>query len=136
MLLLAAFGVKRHQIDVNVGLRNPLYANVEMARYLIGGFNIALDARTGDRQLLPAQTVGGDIRQQLRRFYRTADFNDSFCHAAQPRQRIIQPRRIDGGVKIQLLNAKLAFYIGAVWAQRKVQPRSSTACSCCPLASR
>ncbi len=123
MLLLAAFGVKRHQIDVNVGLRNPLYANVEMARYLIGGFNIALNARLGDRQILPAQTAGGDIRQQLRRFYRTADFNDSFCHAAQSWQRIIQPRRIDGGVKIQLLNAKLAFYIGAVWAQRKVQPR-------------
>ncbi|MEA7543870.1 hypothetical protein ONO12_27605, partial [Salmonella enterica subsp. enterica serovar Montevideo] len=45
--------------------------------------------------------------------YRTADFNDSFCHAAQPWQRIIQPWRIDGGVKIQLLNAKLAFYTKA-----------------------
>ncbi len=40
MLLLADFGVKRHQIDINVGRRNPLYANVEMARYLNGGCNL------------------------------------------------------------------------------------------------
>ncbi len=91
MLLLAAFGVKRHQIDVNVGLRNPLYANVEMARYLIGGFNIALNARLGDRQLLPAQAAGGDIRQQLRRFYRTADFNDSFAMPPSPGSALSSP---------------------------------------------
>lgn len=91
MLLLAAFGVKRHQIDVNVGLRNPLYANVEMARYLIGGFNIALNARLGDRQLLPTQTAGGDIRQQLRRFYRTADFNDSFAMPPSPGSALSSP---------------------------------------------
>ncbi|MCP0833601.1 hypothetical protein KU710_23810, partial [Salmonella enterica subsp. enterica serovar Give] len=54
--------------------------------------------------------AGGDIRQQLRRFYRTADFNDSFCHAAQSWQRIIQPWRIDGGV----MKTKGSLY-GGTW---------------------
>ncbi len=121
MLLLAAFGVKRHQIDVNVGLRNPLYANVEMARYLIGGFNIALNARRATdsscqrkpRAVISANSCGAS----------TVPRTLTIPFAMPPSPAAHYPaRRIDGGVKIQLLNAKLAFYIGAVWAQRKVQP--------------
>ncbi|MNT20312.1 hypothetical protein D3C72_1556180 [compost metagenome] len=67
MLLLAAFCVQRDQVDIHIRLGNPLDAQVQVTRDLIGGFDVAFHQNARDGQLLPAQIVGGDIRQQLRR---------------------------------------------------------------------
>ncbi len=123
VLLLVAFGFQRHQIDVHIRLGDTFHAQVQIAADLIGGFYISSNANAGNAQLLPAQVIGGDIRQQLRRLHRTAHLHQPFRRAAKTRQGVIQIRRVNGGIQVEILHAQLAFDIRRVAAQRHVQPR-------------
>ena len=116
MLLFGAFGIELHQADINPRLADAIHPYVQVAANLIGGFHIPFDVDLGDGQLLPAQRPGGDVGQQLRRIDSAAHFHQPLRRPAEPRQRIIQVRRIDGGVEIQILHPQLTFDISAVRA--------------------
>ena len=123
MLLFATFGIERHQANIHVRLYNPLYANVEITSDLLCRFHVAFDAHLSDGQLLPAQTPGGDIRQQLWRFNRTANFYQPFRRTAQSRQRVIQARGINRRVEIEVFDPQFPFHIRAVASQFQMQAR-------------
>ena len=116
MLLLSTFGIELHQTDIDPRLANAIYPHVQVTANLIGGFHVPFDVDLGDRQFLPAQRPGGDVGQQLRRIDSAAHFYQALRRPAEPRQRIIQVRRIDGGVEIKILHPQLAFDISAVRA--------------------
>ncbi len=124
MLLLAAFGALATRLMLTSAAKSALRLTLRWPCHSIGGFNIALDAPRATQTASCQRSRGGDIRQQLRRFYRTADFNNSFCHAPSPSQRIIQPSRIDGGVKIQpsSLTPSSPYIIGAVLTSARCSP--------------
>ena len=82
MLLFVAFRRQMHQPDIHIRLHDALNADVEITANLIGGFHVAIDAHLANRQLLPAQTTRGDVRQQLRRIHRTANLHQPFRRAA------------------------------------------------------
>ncbi len=123
VLLLVAFGIQGHQINVHVRLRNALHAQVQVTADLIGGFHIPVNANPGDGQLLPAQVTGGDIRQQLRCIHRAAHLKQPLRRTTKARQGVIQIRRIDSGVEVELFHAQFAFDIRRVAPQRHVQTR-------------
>ena len=75
MLFFVPFGVQGDQVNVHVRLRNALHAQVQVTADLIGGFHIPFHADAGNAQLLPAQVIGGNVRQQLRCLHRTAHFH-------------------------------------------------------------
>ena len=123
MLLFTAFGVERHQTNIHVRLYNPLYANVEITGDLLGRFHIAFDAHLSNGKFLPAQTTGGNIRQQLRCFNRTANFYQPFRRTAQTRQRVIQAWGINRRVEVKVFNPQFAFYVRTVTSQLQMQAR-------------
>ena len=122
VLLLVPFGVQGHQVNVDVRLRNALHAQVQVSADLVSGFHIPFHTNAGNAQRLPAQVIGGNVRQQLRRVYRAAHLQEPLRRTAQARQGVIQIRRVDGGVQIEIFHPQLAFDIRRVAAQRHVQP--------------
>ena len=123
MLLFTAFGVERHQTNIHVRLYNPLYANVEITGDLLGRFHIAFDAHLSNGKFLPAQTTGGNIRQQLWCFNRTANFYQPFRRTAHPRQRVIQAWGINRRVEVEVFNPQFTFYVRTVASQFQMQAR-------------
>ena len=75
VLLFVTFCRQRDQTDVHVRLRDTLHAQIQVSADLIGGFHVPLDAYAGNRKFLPAQVIGGDVRQQLRRLHCTANLH-------------------------------------------------------------
>ena len=124
MLLLAAFGVQGHKVDVHVGLRNTFNPYTEVTGNLIRRFDIAFHTHLRHGQFLPAQPAGGDIRQQLRSVDGTAHLDQPFCRTTESRQRVVQSRRVDDRIQIEIFYAQLAFHIGAVWSQFQMQARN------------
>ena len=58
VLFFVTFGIQSDQINVHVGLRNALHAQVQVTANLIGGFHIPFDANPRNGQRLPAQVIG------------------------------------------------------------------------------
>ena len=125
VLLLVPFRVQGDQADVDVRLRNALHAQVQVSADLVSGFHIPFHANAGNAQRLPAQVIGGNVSQQLRRVYRAAHLQEPLRRTAQARQGVIQIRRVDGGVQIEIFHPQLAFDIRRVAAQRHVQTRDN-----------
>ncbi|MND96621.1 hypothetical protein D3C80_889200 [compost metagenome] len=125
VLFLATFRVQRDQTEIHIRLRNTLHAQVQFSGNLIGGFHVTLDAHASNGQRLPAQVVGGNVRQQLRRIDSTAHFHQAFCRPAQARQRVVEVWRINRRIQIEIFNPQLAFDIGGVASQRDVHFRDN-----------
>ena len=121
VLLFVPFGIQLHEADINPRLADPVDAHIKIAADLVAGLYVALDVDLSNGQLLPAQRTRGDIRQQLRRINGTPHLQQPLRRAAQPRQRIIQIGRIDGGIQVEVFHPQLSLHLGAVLTQRQVQ---------------
>ena len=64
------------------------------------------------------------VKEDVLPFVRNPEELDSWSndYFGQLRQRVIQPRRVDGGIKIEIFYPQLAFHFGTVWPQFQMKP--------------
>ena len=122
MLMLVAVRIQRQQADIQRILLQLLDAQLQFTRYLLAGAHVAIQRDTIDLHLLPAQTTGIEIGQQLRGFQGATRFEGAVDDTAQTWQRIVELWRVDAGIKIQTV-AQRPFDVQMVASQRQLNAR-------------